>query len=60
MLVADTLEELGYGVVQASDGRQALPLLDSTPKIDLLITDDALHVDTARALGADAMTVVRA
>jgi PAS domain S-box-containing protein len=42
MLVVDTLEELGYDVVQASDGRQAIPLLDKANGFDLLITDVGL------------------
>lgn len=33
------LEELGYGVVRASDGGEALAIIDSRDDIDLLLTD---------------------
>jgi signal transduction histidine kinase/ActR/RegA family two-component response regulator len=35
----DSLRELGYTVVQASDGNQALAVLTLQPRIDLLFTD---------------------
>ena len=35
----DSLRELGYTVVQASDARQALALLALQPRVDLLFTD---------------------
>ncbi|MCP1470000.1 signal transduction histidine kinase/ActR/RegA family two-component response regulator [Sphingobium sp. OAS761] len=35
----DSLRELGYTVVQASDGEQALEMLAIQPRIDLLFTD---------------------
>ncbi len=35
----DALRELGYTVVQASDGEQALSLLTIQPRIDMLFTD---------------------
>ena len=42
MLVVDVLESLGYGVIEAADGRQASKLLAARPKIDLLVTDVGL------------------
>lgn len=35
----DSLRELGYTVVQASDGEQALAMLTIQPRIDMLFTD---------------------
>ncbi len=35
----DALRELGYTVVQASDARQALAVIEVQPKIDLVFTD---------------------
>ena len=42
MLIVDVLRDLGYGVTQAVDGQEALPLIDTLPRIDLLITDVGL------------------
>ena len=42
MLVSDVLSELGYQVVEASDGREGLAVLNSNRPIDLLITDVGL------------------
>jgi signal transduction histidine kinase/ActR/RegA family two-component response regulator len=42
MLVADVLEELGYNSIEASDGGSGLQILQSTKRIDLLITDVGL------------------
>jgi len=36
---ADMLEELGYLVVQASSGVEALDLLDRRPELELMVTD---------------------
>ena len=36
---ADMLEELGYRVVQASSGKEALDLLDGNPDLDVMVTD---------------------
>ena len=36
---ADMLEELGYQVVQASSGTEALDLLDRRPEFEVLVTD---------------------
>ncbi len=36
---ADMLQELGYTVMQAASGPQALDLLDSNPGFDVMVTD---------------------
>ena len=38
-IVAETLEEYGFGVCQAASGEEALPMLRSNPFIDVLVTD---------------------
>jgi CheY-like chemotaxis protein len=38
-ILAETLVEFGYGVVQAGSGEEALPLLESRMDIGMLITD---------------------
>jgi PAS domain S-box-containing protein len=42
MLIADVLRDLGYACVEAHDGLAALPILNSSMRIDLLITDVGL------------------
>ena len=42
MIVLDELTELGYQTLEACDGPTALPLLQSSRKIDLLLTDVGL------------------
>ncbi|MFJ4067372.1 ATP-binding protein [Pseudomonas sp. NPDC089996] len=42
MVVAETLEELGYQVLQAADGAAALELLRSGVRVDLLLSDVGL------------------
>ncbi|NJC32936.1 PAS domain S-box-containing protein [Sphingomonas jejuensis] len=42
MLVAETLEELGYQAVEAADGASGLAILQSDLRIDLLVTDVGL------------------
>ena len=42
MLLTETLEELGYSVIEAADGTSGLKLLQSDIGIDLLITDVGL------------------
>ena len=39
MVVAETLRDAGYHVLEARNGEAALALLDEYPDIDLLITD---------------------
>jgi CheY-like chemotaxis protein len=38
-MTVDSLRELGYTIVQASDGEQALEILAIQPRIDMLFTD---------------------
>ncbi len=42
MLIVDTLEDLGYGCLEAADGPAGLKILETTPDIDLLVTDVGL------------------
>jgi PAS domain S-box-containing protein len=42
MLLSETLEELGYSVIEAADGASGLKLLQSDLRLDLLITDVGL------------------
>jgi PAS domain S-box-containing protein len=42
MIVLDELNELGYTTLEAMDGPTALPILQSTQNIDILITDVGL------------------
>jgi len=42
MLVVDLLEDIGYATLEAEDGAGGLALLESTTRIDLLITDVGL------------------
>lgn len=42
MLVVDALEELGYAVIEASDGSSALKVIEAETPLDLLITDVGL------------------
>ena len=49
----DALRSLGYTVVQASDGAQALAVLQIQPRVDLLFTDIVMPGMTGRQL-ADA------
>ena len=42
MIVLDELAELGYQTLEACDGPTALPILQSSRKIDLLLTDVGL------------------
>ena len=54
----DALRSLGYTVVQASDGAQALAVLQVQPRIDLLFTDIVMPGMTGRQL-ADAARETR-
>ncbi|MFD1788708.1 ATP-binding protein [Sphingomonas floccifaciens] len=42
MIVVDALTDLGYSVLEAADGAAGLRLLETTPHVDLLITDVGL------------------
>jgi len=42
MLIMEVLQELGYAAIEAADGSEALPILASPRKIDLLVTDVGL------------------
>jgi len=57
-LSVDTLRELGYTVVQASDASQALAVLTLQPRIDLLFTDIVMPDMNGRRL-ADAAREAR-
>jgi CheY-like chemotaxis protein len=57
-LSVETLRELGYTVVQASDGAQALVILTVQPRIDLLFTDIVMPDMNGRRL-ADEARVMR-
>jgi CheY-like chemotaxis protein len=39
LLITDTLREAGYQVVEASTGDEAIRIVDSAQRIDLLVTD---------------------
>ena len=41
-LTATLLEKLGYAVIEASDGASAVAMLESTSRVDLLLTDVVL------------------
>jgi PAS domain S-box-containing protein len=46
LVLADVLEELGYDVLPASDAQQAIPILRSERRIDLMMSDVVLpHVN---------------
>jgi CheY-like chemotaxis protein len=53
-LSVETLRELGYTVVQASDGAQALAVLTVQPRIDLLFTDIVMPDMNGRRLADEA------
>ncbi|MDO7835979.1 CHASE3 domain-containing protein [Sphingobium sp. HBC34] len=52
----DSLRELGYTVVQASDGEQALEMLTIQPRIDMLFTDIVMPGINGRQLADRATT----
>jgi signal transduction histidine kinase len=47
---ADSLRELGYTIVQASDGEQALAMLTIQPRIDMIFTDIVMPGINGRVL----------
>jgi PAS domain S-box-containing protein len=42
LLMVDVLTELGYRAIEASDAKTALPIIESSSQIDLLVTDVGL------------------
>jgi CheY-like chemotaxis protein len=42
LLIGEVLRELGYSCLEASDGQAAIPLLASSVRMDLMITDVGL------------------
>lgn len=59
MLVVDILEEMGYVAIEASDSVSGLKILESTEKIDLLISDVGLPGGMNGRQMADAARVKR-
>jgi CheY-like chemotaxis protein len=46
LIISEALKELGYRVLVAADAREAIPMLQSDRKIDLMISDAVLpHID---------------
>ena len=58
LLVTETLNELGYSAIEARDGPSALRILQSSSRIDMLITDVGLPGLNGRQL-ADAARITR-
>ncbi len=50
MIVLEVLDELGYAAVEAIDARTAIPILESSRRIDLLVTDVGLPGMNGRQL----------
>lgn len=59
MLVIEVLGELGYAAIEAETGAEALELLASAPRVDLLITDVGLPGGMNGRQVADAVRAVR-
>jgi CheY-like chemotaxis protein len=57
MLVVDLLKELGYRVVEAIDGVEAMPLIEGMGRVDLLISDVGLPGMNGRQLAEIALSV---
>ena len=55
VLVVDVLKELGYRVVEAVDGTEALPIIEGKGRIDMLISDVGLPGMNGRQLAEIAM-----
>ncbi len=58
LVTTDALRDLGYHVVHAADGFEALTAMDEQPRLDLLFTDIVMPGMTGREL-ADAATAKR-
>lgn len=54
MLVVDFLSDLGYDIIEASDAKTALPIIESQQRIDLLVTDVGLPGMNGRELAIEA------
>ncbi|MHB8284142.1 MAG: hybrid sensor histidine kinase/response regulator [Caulobacteraceae bacterium] len=50
LLVMQVLDELGYQAIETSDGQEAIPILESTRHLDLLISDVGLPGVNGRQL----------
>ena len=50
LIVLEVLEELGYTAIEATDARQAIPILQSSRRIDLLVSDVGLPGMNGRQL----------
>ncbi|MFC7556357.1 ATP-binding protein [Pseudoroseomonas wenyumeiae] len=59
MLISEVLEDLGYEAIEAPDGPAALKVLQSTRRIDLLVTDVGLPGGMNGRQVADAARVAR-
>ncbi len=59
MLIAEVLEDGGYAAIEAADGPSGLRILQSTQRIDLLITDVGLPGGLNGRQIADAARAVR-
>ena len=57
MLVVDVLKELGYRVIEATDGPKALPVIEGKGRIDLLVSDVGLPGLNGRQLAEIALAV---
>jgi signal transduction histidine kinase len=58
-LVCDTLEQLGYKVLRASDGREALSILEQHRPVQLLLTDVIMPVMGGPELARRAASVAQ-
>ncbi|MCB5203818.1 PAS domain-containing protein [Neorhizobium sp. T786] len=56
LLITDVLKDLGYRVLEAADGSEALPLIEGAGRLDLLISDVGLPGLNGRQLAEIAMT----
>ncbi len=54
MLVVDVLQDLGYRTIEAADANEALPIIESSRAIDLLISDVGLPGLNGRQLADQA------